>query len=167
MDKKKLLLIGGGVTAGVILLYLLFRKKPENSASNDDWTPAPPQPETPNPWSVIGNEILSIWQTRKQQKEEENNLPTASGAAVQQPSYLKQGSTGPKVTALQKWLNESGANIPVDGDFGPITRDAVIAEQQPFSTFQIMYPNSIEGHVSKTFYDLFIKSFEWKRIGSI
>jgi hypothetical protein len=29
-----------------------------------------------------------------------------------------------------------------------------------------MYPNSIEGHVSKTFYDLFVKSFEWNEIGS-
>lgn len=161
MDKKKLLMIGGGVTAGVVLLYLLFRKKPDNSAQTpDDWTPAPEPPQPPNPWSVIGNELLTLWQNRKQENQADDNIPTAAGAAVQQPSYLKMGSKGSKVTALQKWLNQSGASIPVDGDFGPITRDAVIAEQQPFSTFQIMYPNSIEGHVSKTFYDLFVKSFE-------
>lgn len=161
MDKKKLLIIGGGVSAGVVLLYLLFRKKPDNSAQNPDWTPAPQQPEPPNPWKVLLTEVGAILKTRREEKEEaENNLPSAAGAAVQQPSYLKIGSKGSKVTALQKWLNQSGASIPVDGDFGPITRDAVIAEQQPFSTFQIMYPNSIEGHVSKTFYDLFVKSFE-------
>jgi hypothetical protein len=164
MDKKRLLLIGGGVTAGVVLLYFIFRKKnPETSAGQDDWTPTPSQPsqpETPNPWSVIATELGALLQNRRQQKEQDDNIPTAAGAAVVQPSYLKIGSKGSKVTALQKWLNQSGASIPVDGDFGPITRDAVIAEQQPFSTFQIMYPNSIEGHVSKTFYDLFVKSFE-------
>ena len=160
MDKKKLLIIGGGVTAGVVLLYLLFRKKPDDSAQNSNWTPAPQQPEPPNPWKVLLTEVGAILKTRREEKEADNNLPTAAGAAVQQPSYLKMGSKGYKVTALQKWLNQSGASIPVDGDFGPITRDAVIAEQQPFSTFEIMYPNSIEGHVSKTFYDLFVKSFE-------
>ena len=112
MDKKKLLIIGGGVTAGVVLLYLLFRKKPDNSAPNPDWTPAPEQPQPPNPWSVIGNELLTLWQNRKQENQADDNIPTAAGAAVQQPSYLKMGSKGSKVTGAAKMAESVRSKHP-------------------------------------------------------
>src|SRR5258708_32270378 len=44
---------------------------------------------------------------------------------------LRQGSTGPDVTALQQKLKDLGFDPNgVDGNFGPGTRDAVIAFQQ-------------------------------------
>lgn len=42
---------------------------------------------------------------------------------------LQQGDTGSCVTALQQRLNQLGAGIAVDGDFGPGTKDAVLAFQ--------------------------------------
>ncbi len=42
---------------------------------------------------------------------------------------LQQGSTGSCVTALQQRLNQLGAGLTVDGDFGPGTKDAVLAFQ--------------------------------------
>ena len=163
MDKKKVLMIGGGVAVSAILLYLLLRKR-QPTAPADDWTPAPTQPEPPNPWQVIGGELLSLWQNRKagqKQTQSGSNYTQTEGAAVDQPSYLKRGSKGAKVRALQTWLNQSsGAGLVVDGDYGKLTEDAVKAEQDPFNQFLFMYPNSIYGSVSKTFYDLFIKSYE-------
>src|SRR5467141_3201779 len=44
---------------------------------------------------------------------------------------LRQGSSGPDVTALQQRLKDLGFDPKgVDGNFGPGTRDAVIAFQQ-------------------------------------
>src|SRR5260370_2707514 len=44
---------------------------------------------------------------------------------------LRQGSSGPDVTALQQKLKDFGFDPNgVDGNFGPGTRDAVIAFQQ-------------------------------------
>lgn len=41
----------------------------------------------------------------------------------------KEGNRGPAVTALQEALKANGANIAVDGSFGPATKKAVIAFQ--------------------------------------
>ena len=38
---------------------------------------------------------------------------------------LRNGDGGPKVKAMQHLLNEAGADIPADGDFGPVTTEAV------------------------------------------
>ncbi|QGJ88762.1 lysin A [Mycobacterium phage Yecey3] len=43
---------------------------------------------------------------------------------------LGVGSTGPAVISLQTRLNERGANLEVDGEFGPLTADAVFKFQQ-------------------------------------
>ena len=48
---------------------------------------------------------------------------TAAEAA--QAPILQRGSRGPEVSALQTKLNETGANINVDGVFGPQTENAV------------------------------------------
>ena len=45
------------------------------------------------------------------------------------PGLLRTGSKGPAVTKLQQRLNELGATIGVDGNFGNGTRAAVIAFQ--------------------------------------
>src|SRR4051794_2274066 len=42
---------------------------------------------------------------------------------------LQEGSTGSCVVSLQQRLNELGANLTVDGDFGPATKNAVLAFQ--------------------------------------
>jgi peptidoglycan hydrolase-like protein with peptidoglycan-binding domain len=44
-------------------------------------------------------------------------------------STLQQGDTGSCVTALQQRLNQLGAGLAVDGDFGPATKNAVLAFQ--------------------------------------
>jgi len=162
MDNKKILLLSGGVAAGAVLIYFLTRSRASAPAAGNDGTPAPPQPETPNPWQVLGTEFLSLWQNRRGAKTStQSNYTQTEGAAVDQPSYLKRGSQGAKVRALQRWLNESsGTGLAIDGDFGPATEAAVKAEQDPFNQYVFMYPNSLYGQVSKTFYDLFIKSYE-------
>jgi hypothetical protein len=43
---------------------------------------------------------------------------------------LSEGSTGNPVGTAQQWLNVHGANIPVDGSFGPETESAVVVFQQ-------------------------------------
>ncbi len=43
---------------------------------------------------------------------------------------LQQGSQGPDVQKLQQFLNQHGAHLAVDGDFGPATAAAVKAFQQ-------------------------------------
>ncbi|WP_051328800.1 peptidoglycan-binding protein [Geminicoccus roseus] len=42
---------------------------------------------------------------------------------------LNLGDRGPEVVALQRRLNELGASLVVDGDFGPATRAVVVAFQ--------------------------------------
>jgi len=42
---------------------------------------------------------------------------------------LQEGDTGTCVTQLQQRLNQLGANLVVDGDFGPATKNAVLAFQ--------------------------------------
>jgi hypothetical protein len=161
MDKKKLLIIGGSVAAGSLLLYLLLRKRGGQEQASDDFTPAPTQPAQPeNPFAILFQEGLAFLQQR-QEKRRQSQLTQTEGESVSQPTYLKRGSKGAKVVALQKFLNQSsGAGLVTDGDFGKLTEDAVKAEQDPFSNFLFMYPNSVYGAVSKTYYDMFVKSFE-------
>jgi peptidoglycan hydrolase-like protein with peptidoglycan-binding domain len=42
---------------------------------------------------------------------------------------LTLGDRGPEVKELQRKLNQFGAGLDADGDFGPATRGAVIAFQ--------------------------------------
>ncbi len=163
MDKKKALIIGGSVAAGSLLLYLLLRKRGGQEEVSDDYTPSPTQAAQPeNPFAILFREGLALLQKRQQnRKEQEVTLSSSEGASVSQPSYLKRGSKGSKVVALQKFLNQSsGAGLSLDGDFGPATEAAVKSEQDPFSNFQFMYPDSVYGAISKTYYDMFVKSFE-------
>jgi len=78
---------------------------------------------------------------------------------------LKRGSKGEKVKKLQRFLISEGYDIGrfganrdgVDGDFGRMTEQAVIENQQPFTTFKSMYPDAVRGQVSADFYNLNIK----------
>lgn len=45
---------------------------------------------------------------------------------------LKQGATGPAVKTAQTLANLRGANLKVDGEFGPLTADAVMVVQKQF-----------------------------------
>ena len=80
---------------------------------------------------------------------------------------LKRGSKGAEVTSLQKFLKAEGQGYllgkfgankdGVDGIFGKMTENAVKQQQAPFSNFKMMYPNAVEGQVSKLYFDMFIK----------
>ena len=75
---------------------------------------------------------------------------------------LKRGSKGRQVVALQKFLNASDSSnkLSEDGNFGPVTEAAWKKEQAPFATFKSMYPDAIEGQVTRGYYDTFIYTFD-------
>jgi peptidoglycan hydrolase-like protein with peptidoglycan-binding domain/GH25 family lysozyme M1 (1,4-beta-N-acetylmuramidase) len=54
---------------------------------------------------------------------------TATGGTTDTDPTLTEGDTGPAVQTLQTRLNVWGANVTVDGDFGPLTLAAVKAFQ--------------------------------------
>tara|TARA_R110000803_G_scaffold16317_1_gene44757 strand:+ start:31182 stop:31667 length:486 start_codon:yes stop_codon:yes gene_type:complete len=161
MDNKKALIIGGSVAAGSLLLYFLLRKRGGQEEVSDDYTPLPTQAAQPeNPFAILFREGLALLQKRQQNRKEQEFTKT-EGEAVSEATFLKRGMKAHRVVALQRFLNQSsGAGLATDGDFGKLTEDAVKAEQDPFSNFLFMYPNSVYGAVSKTYYDMFVKSFE-------
>lgn len=57
--------------------------------------------------------------------------PTAAAPAPTAATGLQRGSRGPEVATLQQQLQQLGLyNSPIDGDFGPITEQAVASFQQ-------------------------------------
>src|SRR3954466_8025739 len=54
---------------------------------------------------------------------------TASASTALCSTTLQQGDSGSCVTQLQQRLNELGATLVVDGQFGPATKNAVLAFQ--------------------------------------
>lgn len=60
------------------------------------------------------------------------NEPSAAptGLEAGHEPELSQGMTGNAVTLLQRLLNEGGAGLVVDGDYGPATREKVVNFQQ-------------------------------------
>lgn len=56
--------------------------------------------------------------------------PGGGGGPSGTPPELSEGSTGPYVTTLQRDLDVLGYGIPVDGIFGPLTYNAVVAFQR-------------------------------------
>lgn len=54
---------------------------------------------------------------------------TAPSAVLESTQKLREGSRGGAVSDLQSALNDSGANLAVDGVFGPLTNGAVIDYQ--------------------------------------
>lgn len=58
-----------------------------------------------------------------------NVPPTGAPAGGGTPPTIEEGSTGPYVQQLQRDLNVLGYGLAVDGDFGPLTRAAVIQFQ--------------------------------------
>ena len=75
---------------------------------------------------------------------------------------LKRGSKGRQVVALQKFLNASDSSnkLATDGNFGPVTEAAWKKEQAPFATFKSMYPDAIEGQVTRGYYDTFVYNYD-------
>lgn len=153
MDKKKALIIGGSVVAGSVALYFLLRKKPSTQVVIEDIPSTPTTgDDEENPFKVLVSEGMKWWKSRQDSKEE---------GAVSKPTYLKRGDSNDRVAALQKFLNvSSGAGLTVNGQFDAATEAAVKAEQDPFRNFEFMYPDSVYGAVSKTYYDAFVKSYE-------
>lgn len=54
---------------------------------------------------------------------------SASASTTLCSTTLQEGDTGSCVSQLQQRLNQLGANLVVDGDFGPATKNAVLAFQ--------------------------------------
>ncbi len=54
--------------------------------------------------------------------------PTSAGAATW--TYESEGDIGPNVKAVQYLLRQRGYSLAADGDFGPITKSAVVNFQQ-------------------------------------
>lgn len=79
---------------------------------------------------------------------------------------LKKGSVGNNVRKLQRFLKSKGLQLGttgansdgVDGIFGELTKGAVKINQQPFVMHRILYPNAVEGQVSKSFFNNNIKT---------
>lgn len=55
--------------------------------------------------------------------------PTGSGGGTSAPPTIQEGSTGPYVVQLQTDLDQLGYSLAKDGDFGPLTRAAVVSFQ--------------------------------------
>lgn len=56
--------------------------------------------------------------------------PPGGGGGGGAPPTIQQGSTGPFVVQLQNDLDQLGWSLAQDGQFGPLTRAAVVAFQQ-------------------------------------
>ncbi len=66
----------------------------------------------------------------------------ALNRALVLPAYLKLGSRGPEVNVLQGFLQQFGYDPgPIDGIFGPKTRESVISFQRDYG----LLPNGIAG----------------------
>src|SRR5216684_5550404 len=71
----------------------------------------------------------SGWSSSRQSSRKKKAITTHKIGEIM--TVLRQGSSGPDVTNLQQKLKDLGFDPnAVDGDFGPGTRDAVIAFQQ-------------------------------------
>jgi len=81
---------------------------------------------------------------------------------------LKKGSRGPKVAALQRFLNkeDGSANLQVNGKFDKATLAAWKRQQYPFEGFLKSWPNAVEGQVNEDYYNLFVKEYEGVTEGS-
>lgn len=55
--------------------------------------------------------------------------PPGGGGGGGTPPTIQEGSTGPYVQQLQRDLDQLGYSLAVDGDFGPLTRAAVVSFQ--------------------------------------
>lgn len=73
---------------------------------------------------------LSYWKTRKYYTGLRRFPGFALAGQVIEQRTLKRGSAGADVVKLQQQLNELGANLIVDGDFGAKTEAAVEAVQR-------------------------------------
>lgn len=64
-------------------------------------------------------------------------------------TYTRQGSRGAEVTKLQAFLNKLGANIPVTGYFGSITKAAVKSFQSKYGFAATYGPAYVSGNQLK------------------
>lgn len=70
------------------------------------------------PWSTFNNGAYLQYL--------HGGVPPGGGGGSGSPPTIQQGSTGPYVITLQNDLNVLGYGLAVDGDFGPLTRAAVV-----------------------------------------
>tara|TARA_Y100001972_G_C7579857_1_gene290881 strand:+ start:29 stop:421 length:393 start_codon:yes stop_codon:yes gene_type:complete len=117
--------------------------------------------------SVITLSVLAyflFFKDKNNDKDDKNgddqNGDDQNAEQTQASFPLKKGSKGLRVRKLQKFLNDTGShNLAVDGDFGPLTENAVKSEQTPFNVFKQSFPNAVFGQVTREYYDLFIRNY--------
>jgi peptidoglycan hydrolase-like protein with peptidoglycan-binding domain len=82
---------------------------------------------------VVGTNTQQALQRACQSRTTSRNTSGASRLPVSQYPTLSQGKTGAAVTRLQQRLRQLGyLNANATGNFGPMTRDAVIAFQRKY-----------------------------------
>jgi peptidoglycan hydrolase-like protein with peptidoglycan-binding domain len=98
-------------------------RAPANDASGPDHVAALQQ--------LVGNQaVAAIFGGIGAQRLDEDGDPQAPAAAgTSTHPTLRLGSRGPGVEELQQKLNGAGADLVVDGEFGPVTAEAVKAFQ--------------------------------------
>lgn len=134
-------------------IYDLY-KKPKNSNSNSD------------------NEISEdIDNPIDYTIEESTTGNSSSGLYTNQNFPFGKGSGGPRILALQKFINKySNKNLTLDGKFGPNTekewlniqlQDIIINTNTPaWINYKKTYPNAVAGKVDEQFYNSNVKSYE-------
>ena len=125
MDKKtkNILIISGVILVLGVSSYFIFRK-PKPKGNNEDTD------------------------------EGDSNGGGVSINLTQNASFpLKEGSKGKQVAALQRFLNDSGESLSVDGVFGNKTKNAVSKKTMFLSN---VYPDMKLGEITQKYY--FIKA---------
>ena len=82
---------------------------------------------------VNNSDVVVINPPENNSTESSSSIPSPSNNIVDSYPLIQQGSTGTYVTKLQQFLNKLGADLVEDGDFGPITKQAVIEFQKKYS----------------------------------
>ena len=129
MDKKtkNILIISGVILALGVASYFIF-KKPKPEDNNGDTD------------------------------EGDSNGGGVSTNLTQNASFpLKVGSKGKQVAALQRFLNDSGESLSVDGVFGNKTKTAVSKNTMFLSN---VYPDMKLGEITQKFYNDNVISYE-------
>ena len=101
------------------------------------WIPTIGPDYNENKWNafkaaLVGNSSVVISDSNKPSTNNSASVSLPSDNIVDSYPLLKKGSTGSYVEKLQKYLNQLGEDLVVDGDFGELTAGAVRRFQKKY-----------------------------------